>query len=82
MVTMTLLQGIVNAFVMFMARALAFVLSGLGNKREDSSRGSYGSYMVLVFVFEILFMIMGSLVIAWFSRFREFRADRGGADRA
>ena len=82
MVTMTLLQGIVNAFVMFMARALAFVLSGLGNKREDSSRGSYGSYMVLVFVFEILFMIMGSLVIAWFSRFREFRADRGGADLA
>ncbi|MCX6990247.1 MAG: protease HtpX [Chlamydiae bacterium] len=82
MVTMTLLQGIVNAFVMFMARALAFVLSGLGNKRQDSSKGSYGSYMVLVFVFEILFMIMGSLVVAWFSRFREFRADRGGADLA
>jgi heat shock protein HtpX len=80
MVTMTLLQGVVNAFVMFMARALAFVFSGLGNRRQDSSSsGSYAGYAILVFIFEIVFMVLGSLVVAWFSRFREFRADKGGA---
>lgn len=82
MVTMTLIQGIVNAFVMFLARILAAVFSGIGRGRDDSSRGSFGAYTLLVFVFEILFMILGSLVVAWFSRQREFRADRGGADLA
>jgi heat shock protein HtpX len=83
MVTMTLLQGVVNAFVMFLARALALALSGLGGKKEQgSSSGSYGSYMLLVFLFEVVFMVLGSMVIAFFSRFREFRADRGGADIA
>ncbi|MEI8328915.1 MAG: protease HtpX [Chlamydiia bacterium] len=80
MVTMTLIQGIVNAFVMFMARALAFAFSGLGNKKQNSSSGSsYAGYTLLVFVFEIAFMILGSLVVARFSRIREFRADKGGA---
>ncbi len=80
MVTMTLLQGVVNAFVMFLARVLAFVISGMGKSRESSSSGgSYGSYIMLVFLFEIVFMFLGFLVIAAFSRFREFRADRGGA---
>lgn len=83
MVTMTLLQGVVNAFVMFMARALAFVFSGLGNRRDDSSSsGSYLSYSIFVFIFEIVFMVLGSIIVAWFSRFREYRADRGGADLA
>jgi heat shock protein HtpX len=83
MVTMTLLQGVVNAFVMFLARILAFAFSGLGNKnREGSSSGSYMSYMLFVFVFEVVFMILGSLVIAAYSRFREYRADRGGAELA
>ena len=78
MVTMTLLQGVINAFVMFLARVLASILSGLGgNNRSD--RGSYGSYFILTFVFEILFMILGSMVLALFSRYREYRADRGGA---
>lgn len=78
MVTMTLLQGVVNAFVMFLARILAFAFSGLGKSKEGSS-GSYLSYGILVFVFEILFMILGLLVIAGFSRWREYRADAGGA---
>lgn len=79
MVTMTLLQGIVNAFVMFMARAVAFVISkGLSKERNGSSLSS-GLFYILVFVFEILFMILGSIVVARFSRFREFRADAGGA---
>ncbi len=79
MVTMTLLQGIVNAFVMFLARILASIFSGMGRGRDQSSGASYGSYMIMVFVFEVLFMVLGSLVIAAYSRFREFRADAGGA---
>lgn len=80
MVTMTLLQGVINAFVMFLARILAYFLSSKG--KNENSRSSYGSYMMLVWVFEIIFMIAGSMVIAAFSRFREFRADKGGAQVA
>ena len=82
MVTMTLLQGVINAFVMFMARVLAFIFSGLGQNKSRSSQGSYMSYMMFVFIFEVVFMVLGSLVIAAYSRFREFRADRGGAELA
>lgn len=82
MVTMTLVQGVVNAFVMFLARVLAFIFSGLGQNRQKSSSSSYFSYMIFVFVFEMIFMILGSMVIAFYSRFREFRADKGGAQLA
>jgi heat shock protein HtpX len=82
MVTMTLIQGIVNAFVMFLARVLAYAFSGMGRSRDEGSSGSYFSYMIFVFLFEIVFMVLGSLVVCGFSRFREFRADRGGADLA
>jgi heat shock protein HtpX len=85
MVTMTLLQGIVNAFVMFLARILAFVCSGLGKNRQNSSSssgGSYLSYMLFVFLFEMVFMLFGMMIICAFSRYREFRADRGGAELA
>jgi len=83
MVTMTLLQGVVNAFVMFLARVLAFALSGFGrNNRENSSGGSYMSYILFTYLFEVVFMILGSLVVAAYSRYREFRADKGGASLA
>jgi heat shock protein HtpX len=82
MVTMTLLQGVVNAFVMFLARILAYAVSGLGRSRENNSSGNVVSYMLFVYLFEIVFMILGSLVIAAYSRFREFRADAGGASLA
>lgn len=81
MVTMTLIQGVVNSFVMFLARVLAYVFSGMG-KQEKSSTSSYLMFNVLVFVFQIVFMILGSLVVAAYSRFREFRADKGGASLA
>lgn len=81
MVTMTLLQGIVNAFVMFLARVFAYVFSGLGRNREQGG-GSFMSYILFVYLFEVVFMILGSLVIAAYSRFREFRADAGGAKLA
>lgn len=79
MVTMTLLQGVINAFVMFLARVIAFALSrGLRSKDEESSSSPFMYHMV-VMVLEIAFMILGSLVVAKFSRYREFRADAGGA---
>jgi heat shock protein HtpX len=80
MVTMTLLQGVVNAFVMFLARILAFALSGLGGRDKEGKGGSYGSYMLFTFLFEILFMLIGSMIVAYFSRRREFRADKGSAE--
>jgi heat shock protein HtpX len=79
MVTMTLLQGVVNAFVMFLARALAYVLSGMGKDRNNSLIKSNGSFMILTYLFEIIFMVLGSLLICAYSRWREFRADAGGA---
>lgn len=80
MVTMTLVQGVVNAFVMFLARVIAAAIAGLG--KSNNRNASYGSYRMLVFVFEIAFMILGSMAVAAFSRFREFRADAGGAHLA
>ena len=79
MVTMTLLQGVINAFVMFFARIIAFALANRGGSRDD--RGGGVNYLV-VFLLEIVLGILGSLITAWFSRQREFRADRGGATLA
>jgi heat shock protein HtpX len=79
MVTMTLLQGVINAFVMFFARIIAFALANRGGSRDD--RGGGVSYLV-VFMLEIVLGILGSMITAWFSRQREFRADRGGATLA
>ena len=77
MVTMTLVQGVINAFVMFFARIVAFALTRRDDKSGEVS--SYFLYNVIVFVLEIVFMILGSIVIAAYSRYREFRADAGGA---
>lgn len=83
MVTMTLLQGVVNAFVMFFARVLAFVVTRMGRKSDSQSDApSPLVYNILVFVFEIMFMLLGAMVVAAFSRYREFRADGGGASLA
>ncbi|MBY0549864.1 MAG: protease HtpX [Candidatus Obscuribacterales bacterium] len=76
MVTMTLLQGVVNAFVMFLSRVIAFFLVNRDNERPGIM------YYVVQIGLEILFMFLGSIVVAWFSRIREFRADKGGAKLA
>ncbi|WP_413289184.1 protease HtpX [Bdellovibrio sp. HCB337] len=83
MVTMTLLQGVVNAFVMFLARVIAFALTtARQDNEEESSAGPSLAYYAVQFVLEIFFMILGSIVVAWFSRYREYRADLGGAKLA
>ena len=75
MITMTLLQGVVNAFVMFLARILAFVISSSNRK----NRSSFSSNYFFIYLFEIIFMILGSFVLAFYSRKREFRADKNSA---
>jgi len=75
MVTMTLLQGVVNAFVMFLARLIAHFVTRSGDERT----GGGGMYFLVVIVLQIVLGILGSLVTSWFSRQREFRADYGGA---
>ena len=80
MVTMTLLQGVINTFVMFFSRIAAWALSNAMAGDRDRDRGpSPWVYYGTQFAFEILFSLLGAMVVAAFSRMREFRADRGGA---
>jgi len=79
MVTMTLIQGIVNAFVMFLARAIAFALTMTKGNDGEERQGTPMSYFLVQFALEMVFMVLGSMVVAWFSRLREYRADAGGA---
>lgn len=83
MVTMALVQGVVNAFVMFFARIAAFALqNAMAGDRDREERRGAGDYFMthlLVMVFEVAFSFLGMFVVAWFSRQREFRADAGGA---
>ena len=77
MVTMTLLQGVVNAFVMFLAR----VIGGIVRNAADE-RYAYLLSVVVTIVLDIALGILGMMVVAWFSRAREFRADAGAAGLA
>ncbi|WP_066191588.1 MULTISPECIES: protease HtpX [Gracilibacillus] len=77
MVTMTLLQGIVNTFVVFLSRIVASVVS-----RLVRSELQWIVHFASIIVFQILFSILGSIVVSSYSRYREFHADRGGADLA
>ncbi len=80
MVTMTLIQGIVNTFVMFFARIAAWAVSqAFAGNREEGESPSPMIHFITVIVFEILFSLLGAIVVAYFSRRREFRADSGGA---
>ena len=81
MVTMTLLQGVINAFVMFLARVIGYAISN-ASRSEDDERPSYMMQSIVTMVLEIFLSILGSIVVAWFSRWREFRADEGGANLA
>jgi len=76
MVTMTLLQGVINAFVIFFSRLIAYLIANRGDSRE---RGYSGGSFIVVIVLQIVLGLLGSLITAWFSRRREFRADKGGA---
>jgi len=76
MVTLTLIQGVVNTFVVFLARAVAFVVDRTVFRTE---RGTGPGYFITMIVCQLLLGILASLIVAWFSRRREFRADAGSA---
>ena len=81
MVTMALLQGVLNTFVIVLARVVGGVIDGyLSGNRDDGRRGF--AYYIVVMVLEMAFGLFASMIAMWFSRRREFRADAGGADLA
>jgi heat shock protein HtpX len=84
MVTMTLIQGVVNAFVLYLSHVVAAIVrSALSGGRERGSSALGGMVSFLVFIAaQIVFGLIGSMITAWFSRAREFRADAGGASLA
>jgi len=83
MVTLALVQGVVNTFVIFLSRVVGYVVDRAlsGNRDEDSGGVGIGYYVTSI-VCEILFGILASIVVMWVSRQREFRADAGGAHLA
>ena len=76
MVTLTLIQGVVNTFVFFLARIIGTLVDKVVFKTE---RGSGPGYFITVIVAQIVLGILASMIVAWFSRHREFRADAGSA---
>ncbi|WP_141593028.1 protease HtpX [Myxococcus sp. AB056] len=81
MVTLTLLQGVLNTFVIFLSRVVGFFVDRFLSRSEDGeeSGGSGPAYFITSVVLQIVFGIGASMIVAWYSRRREFRADDGGA---
>jgi heat shock protein HtpX len=77
MVTMTLLQGVVNTFVVFLSRVVGYAVDRALARNSDEGPGI--GYTVAVLVSQVVFGILASMIVAWFSRQREFRADAGSA---
>ncbi|WP_334187199.1 protease HtpX [Noviherbaspirillum sp.] len=80
MVTLTLIQGVVNTFVIFLARVVGYLVDQFLRRNDEESSGPGIGYTVTVIVCDILFGILASIIVAWFSRQREYRADRGAAN--
>ena len=78
MVTMTLIQGVMNTFVVFLSRVIGYIVDGWLSRGEQRSGPGIG-YFVTTIVLDILFGFLAAIIVAWFSRQREFRADRGSA---
>jgi heat shock protein HtpX len=76
MVTMTLIQGVMNTFVVFLSRAIGYLVDGALSRGEER-RGPGIGYFVTTIVLDIVFGFLAAIIVAWFSRQREFRADRG-----
>jgi len=79
MVTLTLIQGVVTTFVIFLSRAVAFAVDSFLRKDEEDSHGPGLGYWIASIVFEIIFGVLASIVVMYFSRQREYRADAGAA---
>ncbi|MET0550345.1 MAG: protease HtpX [Xanthomonas sp.] len=80
MVTMALLQGVLNTFVIVLARVVGGVIDSYLSGNRDGRRGL--AYFAIVMVLELVFGLFATMIAMWFSRYREFRADAGGASLA
>jgi heat shock protein HtpX len=79
MVTMTLIQGVMNTFVVFLSRVIGYAVDSFLNKGNERSSGPGMGYMITTIVLDIVLGFAAAMVVAWFSRHREFRADAGAA---
>jgi heat shock protein HtpX len=79
MVTMTLIQGVMNTFVVFLSRVIGYAVDSFLRKGDERSSGPGIGYMVTTIVLDIVLGFAAAIVVAWFSRQREFRADAGSA---
>jgi len=80
MITLTLIQGVLNTFVIFLARIIGSVIDGA--MRGGREGGGGFAYFIVVMVLQVIFGFLASMIVMWFSRRREFRADAGGATLA
>ena len=79
MVTMTLIQGVMNTFVVFLSRVIGYAVDSFLRKNDSENTGPGIGYMVTTVVLDILLGFVAAIIVAWFSRQREFRADAGAA---
>jgi len=79
MVTMALIQGVMNTFVVFLSRVIGYAVDSFLRRNDEESSGPGIGYMVTTIVLDILLGFLAAMVVAWFSRQREFRADAGSA---
>jgi heat shock protein HtpX len=77
MVTLTLIQGVVNTFVVFLSRVVGSIVDRAVFRNDRAGAGP--GYLITVLVCQVVFGILASLIVAWFSRYREYRADAGSA---
>ncbi|MFZ9250749.1 MAG: protease HtpX [Hylemonella sp.] len=79
MVTMTLIQGVMNTFVVFLSRVISYAVDSFLRRNDEESSGPGIGYMISTIVLDIILGFLAAIVVAWFSRQREFRADAGAA---
>ncbi|MDM0045220.1 protease HtpX [Variovorax dokdonensis] len=80
MVTMTLIQGVMNTFVVFLSRVIGYAVDSFLRRGSDNNSGPGIGYMITTIVLDIVLGFAAAIVVAWFSRQREFRADAGAAE--
>ncbi len=80
MVTMTLIQGVMNTFVVFLSRVIGYAVDAFLRRGNDNNSGPGIGYMVTTIVMDIVLGFLAAIIVAWFSRQREFRADAGAAN--
>ncbi|PZO12355.1 MAG: protease HtpX [Burkholderiales bacterium] len=79
MVTMTLIQGVMNTFVVFLSRVIGYAVDSFLRKGDSNNSGPGIGYMITTIVMDIVLGFLAAIIVAWFSRQREFRADAGAA---